>query len=293
MSPIGKAIVLGGVTGLVGMPLTRALRDAGYEVLPTTRSMLDPFDREAVADAVSSFGADVVINTVAYTAVDKAEDEPDEAARLNRALPGILARVCLDAGVGLVQYSTDFVFNGKKTSPYVETDPVDPQSVYGATKLGGERAILESGLENHLILRTAWLFGPGKTNFVEKILGFARTREVLKVVHDQIGSPTCTADLAAGTVALLGAGARGIFHLVNSGRASWCELASEAVSTAGINCEVLPIASAEYPQKAKRPAYSVLDTSKFAGLAGYAPRPWVQALREYVYGLASGEEESR
>lgn len=285
MSGEKKIIVLGGVTGLLGVPLTHALRQAGHAVLPTTRATLDPFDREAVQAAVAEFAPDWIVNTIAYTAVDKAEDEPDEAARVNRVLPGNLARICMEAGVGLVHYSTDFVFDGKKTSPYLETDPVDPQSVYGRTKLAGERAILETGLERYLILRTAWLFGPGKTNFVEKILGFAKTRDVLKVVHDQIGSPTYTPDLAANTAALLATGATGLFHLVNSGRASWCELASEAVSTAGINCEVLPITSEEYPQKAKRPAYSVLDTGKFAAAVGHAPRPWIQALREYVYGL--------
>ncbi|MDQ7831279.1 MAG: dTDP-4-dehydrorhamnose reductase [Desulfovibrionaceae bacterium] len=290
MSGHKKVIVLGGVTGLLGVPLTQALRQAGHEVLPTTRGTLDPFDREAVVAAIRAFAADWIVNTIAYTAVDKAEDEPDEAARLNRVLPGNLARICQETGAGLVHYSTDFVFDGKKTSPYAETDPVDPQSVYGKTKLAGERAILELGLEKHLILRTAWLFGPGKTNFVEKILGFAKTRDVLKVVHDQIGSPTSTVDLSGMTVDLLQAGATGLFHTVNSGRASWCELASEAVSTAGINCEVLPITSAEYPQKAKRPAYSVLDTGRFAAAVGHAPRPWIQALREYVYGLVDEGE---
>jgi dTDP-4-dehydrorhamnose reductase len=290
MSGHKKVIVLGGVTGLLGVPLTQALRQAGHEVLPTTRGTLDPFDREAVVAAVRAFAADWIVNTIAYTAVDKAEDEPDEAARLNRVLPGNLARICQETGAGLVHYSTDFVFDGKKTSPYAETDPVDPQSVYGKTKLAGERAILEVGLEKHLILRTAWLFGPGKTNFVEKILGFAKTRDVLKVVHDQIGSPTFTGDLSGMTVDLVQAGATGLFHTVNSGRASWCELASEAVSTAGINCEVLPITSAEYPQKAKRPAYSVLDTGRFAAAVGHAPRPWIQALREYVYGLVDEGE---
>jgi len=290
MSGHKKVIVLGGVTGLLGVPLTQALRQAGHAVLPTTRGTLDPFDREAVVAAVRAFAADWIVNTIAYTAVDKAEDEPDEAARLNRVLPGNLARICQETGAGLVHYSTDFVFDGKKTSPYAETDPVDPQSVYGKTKLAGERAILEVGLEKHLILRTAWLFGPGKTNFVEKILGFAKTRDVLKVVHDQIGSPTSTADLSGMTVDLLQAGATGLFHTVNSGRASWCELASEAVSTAGINCEVLPITSAEYPQKAKRPAYSALDTGRFAAAVGHAPRPWIQALREYVYGLVDEGE---
>jgi dTDP-4-dehydrorhamnose reductase len=290
MSAPLRIIVLGGVTGLLGMPLTAALRRAGHAVLPTTRAVLDPFDREATLAAVAGFEADWIVNTIAYTAVDKAEDEPDEAARLNRVLPGLLARACQEAGVGLAHYSTDFVFDGKKTSPYVETDPVDPQSVYGRTKLAGERAIRDSGLEKHLILRTAWLFGPGKTNFVEKILGFARTRDVLKVVHDQIGSPTSTTDLSEMTVDLLRVRATGLFHTVNTGRASWCELASDAVSTAGINCEVLPITSAEYPQKAKRPAYSALDTGKFAAAVGHSPRPWLQALREYVYGLADGDE---
>jgi dTDP-4-dehydrorhamnose reductase len=278
-----RAIILGGLTGLVGRPLTRVMEEAGWAVLPTTRSLLDPFDTEAVAREVERFEASHVINTVAYTAVDAAEEDVDEAYRVNRDLPGRLARVCRASGAALVHLSTDFVFDGQKKEPYTEDDPVNPQSVYGASKLAGERAILEAGLDRFQILRTAWLYGPGKKNFVATILGLARDREELRVVADQIGSPTYTVDLAGWMADLARTDACGIFHAVGSGRASWCELATEAVAAAGLSCRVLPIASDAYPQKAKRPPCSLLDNSKLAAAIGRAPRAWTITVREYVY----------
>lgn len=282
-TPAGRAIILGGQTGLVGRPLTRILAAAGYAVLPTTRTELDPFDAEAVARAIESFEATHLFNTVAYTAVDAAEDDRDAAHRLNGFLPGLLARECRPTGTRLVHLSTDFVFDGTGHVPYREDDPVNPQSVYGASKLAGERAILDSGLTDFQILRTAWLYGPGKKNFVATMLGLAKDREELRVVADQIGSPTYTVDLAGWMKDLAGTEARGIFHAVGSGQASWCELAAEAVAASGLACRVTPITSDQYPQKAKRPPYSVLDNHKLATAIGRTPRTWGVTVREYVY----------
>ena len=278
----GRAIVLGGKTGLLGRPLAAALARAGFAVWPTTRSELDPCDASAVARALETYQATHLCNTVAYTAVDQAEDEPEAAYRLNRDLPALLGRACLAAGVKLVQFSTDFVFDGKKGTPYREQDATNPESVYGASKLAGEEAILALGLPDCQILRTAWLFGPGKKNFVATILGLARDRAELRVVADQIGSPTSTVDLAGWSADLAQKDATGIFHAVGGGAASWCELAAEAVAAAGLPCRVVPIPSDAYPQKAKRPSYSVLDTGRLTQAIGYAPRPWQESVRDYV-----------
>lgn len=278
-----SAVVLGGKTGLLGQALCLALSRQGWTVNAPGRDELNLFERPAVEEYLARTGATVLFNTVAYTKVDQAEDEPAEASRLNRQLPLVLGKAVQNAGVSLVHYSTDFVFNGRKTSPYAPGDQPAPGSVYGQTKLQGERELLALDPPNLLIIRTSWLFGPCKTNFVTRILELAATRPELSVVHDQIGSPSYTPDLAAGSLALLDKGAMGIFHLANAGQASWCELATEAVRGADLACRIKPIPSSEYPQKACRPAYSVLDLSAFTAVTGIAPRPWVQALREFLF----------
>lgn len=278
-----SAVVLGGKTGLLGQALCMAMTRRGWTVHAPGRADLDLFDRPAVEDYLTRTGADILFNTVAYTKVDQAEDEPSEAARLNRQLPLVLGQAARNAGVRLVHYSTDFVFNGRKTTPYTIEDQPDPRSVYGSTKLQGERELLALGLPGLLIIRTSWLFGPCKINFVTRILELAAARPELSVVHDQVGSPSYTPDLAANSLALVESGAAGLFHLANSGQASWCELAAEAVRGADLPCRVKPITSAQYPQKAVRPAYSVLDLSKFTAATGITPRPWLQALREFLF----------
>lgn len=278
-----SAVVLGGKTGLLGQALCMAMTRRGWTVHAPGRADLDLFDRPAVEDYLTRTGADILFNTVAYTKVDQAEDEPSEAARLNRQLPLVLGQAARNAGVRLVHYSTDFVFNGRKTTPYTIEDLPDPRSVYGSTKLQGERELLALGLPGLLIIRTSWLFGPCKINFVTRILELAAARPELSVVHDQVGSPSYTPDLAANSLALVESGAAGLFHLANSGQASWCELAAEAVRGADLPCRVKPITSAQYPQKAVRPAYSVLDLSKFTAATGITPRPWLQALREFLF----------
>jgi dTDP-4-dehydrorhamnose reductase len=183
----------------------------------------------------------------------------------------------------LVHYSTDFVFSGKKKTPYTIEDPPDPVNVYGKTKLAGEEALLSLGLERLLIIRTAWLFGPGKKNFVQTILERCQGAQAIGVVHDQVGSPTYTPDLARYSLKLVEAEGKGLYHVVNAGEANWCELASEAARLAQKECAINGIPSAVYPQKAVRPAYSVLDTTKFEQTTGITPRPWPQALQEYIF----------
>lgn len=277
------AIVLGGATGLLGQALKSALMERGWKVITPTRQDLDLFDLQAVEDCIRTNKADVLFNTVAYTKVDQAEDEPAEANCLNRQLPLILGKASANTGVYLVHYSTDFVFSGKKTTPYSTEDCTEPKSVYGKTKLQGEKELLALNLPRLLIIRTSWLFGPCKMNFVSRILELAETRPELSIVHDQVGSPSYTPDLAANSIALVEKEATGIYHLANSGQASWCELATEAVQCADLECRVKPITSAEYPQKACRPAFSVLDLAKFTATTGITPRPWVQAVREFLF----------
>jgi dTDP-4-dehydrorhamnose reductase len=274
--------VLGGRTGLLGRSLVQTLRALEAHPLALGRQDFDPLDSEALARFLDTRRPDCLVNAVAYTAVDQAEDEPGEADRLNRALPGLLARACRRADIPLLHFSTDFVFDGNKDTPYVPEDEPNPLSVYGRTKLEGEREALAAHPEGVVIARTAWLFGPGKGNFVHKIVTLARTRETLSVVHDQTGSPTFTPDLADLSLALLSSGARGVFHVVNAGRATWCELAAEAVAAAGLPCRVLPITTDQYPVKATRPAFSVLDTGSFTRATGITPRSWLMPLREYV-----------
>ena len=232
-----------------------------------------------------------VFNAVAYTAVDDAEEHADEAYAVNKSFPALLGRIVRGSSVRLIHYGTDFVFNGKKRTPYVEDDPTDPLSVYGASKLAGEQALLTAAPDNACVLRSAWLFGPGRKNFVSTILRLAASSPRLTVVHDQVGSPTFTADLAAMSLALAEAEATGVVHAANGGQASWCELACEAVSLANVDSLVQPITSEQWPQKARRPTYSVLDTGRLTRLTGIKPRPWPQALRDYIFqSFAAGTE---
>ncbi|MFW5490024.1 MAG: dTDP-4-dehydrorhamnose reductase [Desulfovibrio sp.] len=283
MASAKKVLVLGGKNGLLGQSICKELTANGWNVYPAGRSDFDPFDQAALADVLEREECDVLINTVAYTMVDKAEEEEEAAYRLNKTLPQCVARTCKKLGVLMVHFSTDFVFNGKKDTPYSPEDEPAPESVYGMSKLAGERALLDLEYEKILIIRTSWLFGPGKMNFVQKILQLATERDELTVVADQIGSPSYTVDLAANTRLLLEHDATGLYHLASSGKASWCELAAEAVEVAGLTCRIKPISASEYPQAAKRPSNSILDLKKFIELTGVTPRPWSQGLRDYIF----------
>jgi dTDP-4-dehydrorhamnose reductase len=280
---LSKALVLGGKTGLLGQALAHVLKEQHWDILCPGRHDLDVLDQTSLEAYIDQHRPSHIFNTIGYTQVDKAEEETRAASRLNKSLPILLARIAKSRDLHFIHYSTDFVFDGKKTIPYLPDDEPNPLSVYGTTKLEGEQGIMALKWEKALIIRTAWLFGPYKTNFVDKILALAATRRFLNIVHDQVGCPTYTLDLACHSLALVKSGAHGIFHLTNTGHASWCELAAEAIACTGIPCHAKPISSADYPQKAVRPAYSVLDCSDFIQATGVTPRPWIQALRAYLF----------
>ena len=285
------ALILGGKRGLLGQALDYCFASRGWITHAQGGGDIDVFDQQALAGLIDEVEPDVVFNTIAYTAVDLAEDHAEEADRLNRRFPLMLVRVLKTRSIPLVTSSTDFVFDGRKQKPYQITDEPNPICVYGKTKLAGERALQDSGLDKLLIIRTSWLFGPWKKNFVHTIVEQAKLKKSLSVVHDQVGSPTYTLDLARYTGKLINERATGVFHLCNSGQASWCELASEALATSGSSCKVQAVDSSQYPQKARRPAFSVLDTSIFSSLCHEKPRPWPLALRDYLFGFEAHEVE--
>ncbi len=291
----GVDLVLGGRNGLLGQALCATLRNAGRTPLPVGSADLDltaPDARDFLAALIDREQPECVYNAVGYTNVERAEDEPEAARLLNRSVPAMLGRIVKERPCALVHFSTDFVFDGRKGAPYTTDDAVNPLSVYGKTKREGEEALLSLGLSRCMIIRTAWLFGPGKRNFVRAILERCAEQKSVNVVHDQYGSPTYTPDLAQYTLKLVEAGASGLFHVVNSGTASWCELAGEAVRLAQSPCVVHAVPSEAYPQKAVRPAYSVLETESLTRVTGISPRPWLQALQEYLFREFDGPEDA-
>ncbi|XXJ20033.1 dTDP-4-dehydrorhamnose reductase [Desulfovibrio caledoniensis] len=279
-----RIAILGGRTGLLGQALSRAFDNAGAVAFPLSRQDCDVLDPMSVELWLDKNDPDVLINATGYTQVDLAEDEPEKAFALNGTVPPLLATLAARRAIPFVHYSTDFVFNGRKQTPYTEYDEPNASSVYGISKADGERGLLKLGYKRTLIIRIAWLFGPGRTNFVKKILGLADAHKKLTVVNDQIGSPSYTPDIADNTVKLLEKDAAGLFHLANSGKTSWHGLANTAVNLAGINCLVSPVPTSAYPTKAYRPPYSVLDLAKFIRTTGVTPRPWEEALKQYVLG---------
>lgn len=276
-----KALVLGG-SGLLGQALVQTLKKNNYEVIAPSHKELDVRDVHALEKYILSCSPIQVYNAVAYTAVDKAEDDVENALALNRTLPLALGRIVKNTGIYLVHFSTDFVFNGKQSSPYDEDCKPAPLSVYGSSKLEGEKALFSLNPEHFCIVRTAWLFGHGRKNFVRTILERCALQGSVNVVHDQIGSPTYSVDLAEYSVALAEHNGHGLFHIVNAGSASWCELAAEAARISGCNCPVHPISHEEYPARAIRPAYSVLCTKRFTETTGIIPRSWPLALADYL-----------
>lgn len=275
-----------GCGGMLGRELTNACQQRGRP----TRLLLGPEEidvtsREAVSRAIEDAKPTVVLNATGYTDVDGAESDPVGADLVNRAGAAYLAESCQSAGALLVHYSTDYVFDGQALAPYSVHAPTAPQCVYGITKLAGEDAIRVIDVE-HLIIRSSWLYAPHGNNFVGTILKLARRRLEIPVVTDQIGRPTSCVDLAAMTLDLIDAGARGVFHAANDGFCSWHELAEFIVEQAGEDCIVKPCSTQEFPRPAKRPAYSVLDLEETIRLIGTPPH-WKEAVSVCVKQLLS------
>ena len=276
------------VTGAGGM-LGRDLMDVlvGGDVVGLTRAQLDVTDIAAVASAVD--GRDVVINTAAWTDVDGAEAAEGEASRVNGDGPGVLAAACRTAGARLVHVSTDYVFDGRASTPYAEDHPTAPASAYGRSKLMGEQAVRAVLPESSYVVRTAWLYGEHGGNFVRTMIGLEGQRETLDVVDDQRGQPTWSWDLAAQVVALVRAEApAGIYHATSSGETTWCGLARAVFEELGADpARVRPTTTDRFPRPAPRPAYSVLGHDAWAS-AGLEPiGDWRAALAQAFPRLRS------
>lgn len=271
-------ILLTGRSGQVGWELERQLAPLG-QVLAMDRASLDLGQPGTVAAAVRSFGPDVIVNAAAYTAVDRAEREPQACFAVNSESVGAMAQEAARSGALLVHYSTDYVFDGTQRTPYVETDPTAPVSIYGRSKLAGEQQIVRSGCR-HLILRTSWVYALRGGNFVLTMLRLARERPQLRVVDDQVGAPTWSHDIAEATRVALDRPEplEGLFHATAGGSTTWFEFARRILQVAGLPTPVVPIATSEYPTAAVRPAYSVLDSGRFAAASGFRIGPWDERL---------------
>ena len=275
-----------GATGQLGRAVVERLGPRA--VWSGGRDELDVRDAVAVGKILRQAAPDVLVNASAYNDVDGAETHPDDAFAANAVGPAHLARACREAGTLLAHVSSDYVFDGAKQAPYDEDDLPRPLSVYGVSKLAGEQLLFASGAA-FLLVRTSGVLGAGGSrvkggSFVERILARARAGEPLRVVNDQVFAPTCAPDLAAALVGLVERGARGLFHVTNSGSCTWHELAVACVELAGLRVPVQPISSAELRRPARRPAYSVLSNARYGALGLPPLRPWRDALRELVAG---------
>ena len=278
-------VLLTGANGQLGAELARALREQG-DVVATDHRSLDLADADAIVAAVRGVRPALIVNAAAYTAVDLAEREVAAAYAANARAPGILAEEAKRLGAVLVHYSTDYVFDGARSTPYPEDAPAKPLNVYGASKLEGERAIAAAG-GHALVLRTSWVYGLHGRNFLVTIRRLAIERDELRIVNDQIGVPNWTGALAEATARMIApglsalAGRPGLYHLSATGAASWYDFARTIIGDAQ-RPRVVPIATSEYPLPARRPAYGVLATARFEEVFGFALADWRDAFAACV-----------
>ncbi|MHB1136715.1 MAG: dTDP-4-dehydrorhamnose reductase [Coriobacteriia bacterium] len=283
------AYLIAGASGMLGTALQRVCAERGLRLEAPAERGFDITDEVAVEGVVGAFAASLgagergmLVNAAAYTNVERAEDDPETAYRVNEHGARVLAEAARDADFGFVHVSTDFVFDGTKHGPYTEADEPNPLSVYGASKLAGERAVT-AACPDALIVRTAWVFGENGVNFPTKILSLARERETLSVVTDEIGSPTYTIDLARGILGLVEARAAGLFHLAGAGSCTRFELAAAVLRLADLERSLIPVTADAFPSKAARPTNSVLDCSKAAATGVTMPQ-WQDALARFITG---------
>jgi dTDP-4-dehydrorhamnose reductase len=283
-------IFITGKNGQVGSELSR-LSASSYDVVSVGREECDLSSESALRNLVREVAPAVIVNTGAYTAVDRAETERDLCYAVNAKAPRILAEEANRLNALLIHYSTDYVFNGEKPTPYLECDPICPVSVYGASKAEGEAAIVETA-SRYLVLRTSWVYAAQGKNFLLTMLRLGAERPELRVVDDQIGAPTSATSIASATIQLMeqSGAANGIYHMTAGDSTSWYGFA-KAIFQSGIlkaSPRVHPISSSEYPTPARRPANSVLANDKFAHTFGFRLPPWRQQLQEVLAGMQSG-----
>jgi dTDP-4-dehydrorhamnose reductase len=301
---MGLHILQFGRTGQVGLELLARGPLRGHRITALGRDTVDLADPASVKHTMASArDVDVVINGAAYTAVDKAESEPDLAMRVNAESVGELAQVCAARGLPLIHLSTDYVFDGRKAEPYREDDPTNPQSVYGRSKLQGEIAVRER-LPRHVILRTSWVYSPFGTNFVKTMLRLGAERDELRIVDDQHGSPTAAGDIALAFLTIAERAAQrdetmrwGTYHYTAAGETTWYRFAEAIFSAAGawakIKAKIVAIPSSEYKTQATRPLNSRLDCTKIARELGVTPRAWREALGQVLAEIKNTTEAGR
>ncbi|MCG6916376.1 MAG: dTDP-4-dehydrorhamnose reductase [Deltaproteobacteria bacterium] len=290
-------IMVTGAHGQVGWELSKRGKRKGFDILGLDRATLDITDQSVVKRRVEKSEAVLVVNGAAYTAVDQAESEPELAFAANRDGPANLASACAEAGIPLIHLSTDFVFDGEKKGPYLESDQVSPLNVYGKSKAAGETAVRER-LAEHIILRTSWVYSERGGNFVKSMIRLGRERDVIRVVADQYGCPTYAADLAD-TILIIAVQiqdnreiAWGTYHYCGKGVASWHGLALETLSLAkqytSLKVKTIEaIGTADYPTPAKRPLNSVLDCSLMEKTFDIHQKPWQQSLARMIKRMFS------
>lgn len=293
--PEPTRVLVTGAAGQLGGELLALPWPDPFKVVGRTRGDLDISDRDAVWSAIDGGGYDIVVNAAAYTAVDRAESEIEAARAVNETGVGYLAEACAQSGAAMIHVSTDYVFDGTKELPYVENDEVRPLGAYGRSKAAGEEA-LRRALVEHVILRTAWVYSARGANFVKTVLRLMAERDELRIVADQRGTPTSAKDLARAIAEIArqltgddpagGASPWGTYHCVNGGATTWHGFATEIVERAGPRLgrspRVVPIATADYPTPARRPANSRLACAKLERRFGLVMRPWREALREVL-----------
>jgi len=275
-----KALILG-AGGQLGAELAAVCGERGDTVHAFTRAELDVRDGARLRELVRHLRPDVVFNAAAYTAVDRAESEPDLAFEVNGHAVARVAQVCRDLVVPLVHYSSDYVFDGTATSPIPEDATPHPVGVYGRSKLEGEEAVSRSGADAWVV-RSSWVYASRGRNFLSAIMERASRGQPLRVVSDQRGSPTFARDLARASRRLVEVGPHGVYHLTNSGECTWLDLARATLALAGLAAEVEPVTTAEWAAPAPRPAYSVLANTRWLALGEPPLRPWQEALAECV-----------
>lgn len=287
-------ILVTGRNGQLGWELEQlAIHETGFRFVFTERTQLDLSNLPGIIPFLQELSPDYVINAAAYTAVDKAETEKDIAYRINAEAVGELADGCRQSGAKLIHISTDYVFNGQGHSPYQPMDSTDPVNYYGYTKQTGERFALANQPES-VIIRTSWVYSTHGKNFVKTMLRLMQEKNELKVVSDQVGCPTYAADLAAAilqVIKVMEAGSRhfGFYHYSNAGVISWYDFAKVIRDRAGLSCSVMPITTSDYPTPARRPAYSVMDTTAISRDYGIEILPWEQSLEKCLNLLRRSE----
>lgn len=279
-------ILITGANGQVGNEFrVLSSRYPGYHFLFTTREELPIEDEPSAALFFDQYNISFCVNCAAYTAVDKAETEQEQAFRINAHAAGNLATLCRQHNARLIHISTDYVFNGNASVPYREDVATDPINVYGASKLAGEQEVLQND-PSAVIIRTSWVYSSFGNNFVKTMLRLIKERESINVVNDQSGCPTYAADLADAIMQIILGGTQpGIYHYSNQGVITWFDFATAIRDLMGSSCVVLPIPASQYPTPAKRPGYSVLDTQKIGDAFGITPPGWRESLQQCLHLL--------